>query len=358
MTGGIPPPDAVMMRSLLDNAPAVIFTADRDGTINYINHPTPPLTHADVIGKSLFDFAMPDQLERIHGYVDQVLETGQPVSYEIDAAEEYGGAWYSVQVGALHRDGEVVGLSMILIDITSRRDAEQELAAALEEVERSNRELEQFAYAASHDLQEPLRMVSSYAQLLAAEYSDVLDDDGRTYIDFAVEGARRMRSLIDDLLDYSRVGRGDASWCVVDVQDTLRGVLSTLKVVIAESDASVTVDEMPKVRGVTVQIDRLFQNLVGNALKFRGTDAPVVHVRQRIDGKNVIVTVSDNGVGIPQEFRNRVFGAFKRLHSRAEYDGSGMGLTLAKKIIEQHGGKIWVEPSDKGTTIAVSFPRF
>ena len=233
-------------------------------------------------------------------------------------------------------------------ELAAREQAEKDLAALVDELRRSNSELEQFAYVASHDLQEPLRMVSSYTQLLARRYKGKLDDDADEFIGYAVDGANRMQTLINDLLQYSRVGTRGRELAPTDVEPVFEAACANLRRAIEESGAEVTSGELPVVMGDDVQLGQLLQNLIGNALKFRREEAsPKVRVEaERQDGL-WLFSVSDNGIGIAPEYADRIFVIFQRLHSRTEFSGTGIGLAVCKKIVERHGGRIWVE-SDPG----------
>ncbi|MEU5876196.1 ATP-binding protein [Spirillospora sp. NPDC047279] len=211
------------------------------------------------------------------------------------------------------------------------------------ELRRSNAELEQFAYVASHDLQEPLRKVASFCQMIERRYGDQLDDRGKQYIDFAVDGAKRMQALINDLLSFSRVGRLSRPEEAVDLGGVMSQALDNLSTLREETAAEVTSDELPTVAGDRTQLTQLFQNLVGNAIKFRGDEAPRVHIGVRRVGDEWEFSCSDNGIGIEAHHADRVFLIFQRLHPRDEYDGTGIGLALCKKIVEHHGGRIWLD---------------
>jgi light-regulated signal transduction histidine kinase (bacteriophytochrome) len=234
----------------------------------------------------------------------------------------------------------------------------QELARKSEDLTRSNAELEQFAYVASHDLQEPLRMISSYVQLLSRRYSGRLDNDADEFIAYAVEGTQRMQQLINDLLAYSRVGTRGRPLEPTDFEQVFREAMANLKIAVEESDAIVTHDRLPTEMADEMQMVQLFQNLIGNAIKFKGHDSPRIHVSARSEGDEWIFSVQDNGIGIDPQFFDRIFTLFQRLHGRNEYPGTGIGLTVSKKIVERHGGRIWLESEPgKGTTFYFTIPR-
>ena len=236
-------------------------------------------------------------------------------------------------------------------EIAERKLAMAALAVKDEELQRSNTELEQFAYVASHDLQEPLRMVASYTQLLARRYQGKLDADADEFIGFAVDGATRMQSLINDLLQYSRVGTKGREPEPTDSETVLGLALANLKIAIEDNKATVSHDPLPMVMADDRQLEQLFQNLVGNAVKFHGGEPPRVHIRAERSNGRWTFAVRDNGIGIEPQYFDRIFQVFQRLHTRAEYPGTGIGLAMCKKIVERHGGRIWLESEPgKGTS--------
>jgi PAS domain S-box-containing protein len=251
-------------------------------------------------------------------------------------------------LGRIERDGEGCPIRMVgtVRDITEQRRAEQELRDKAAELERSNTELEQFAYVASHDLREPLRMVSSYVDLLARRYGDKLDDDAREFIAFAKDGATRMDRLILELLEYSRIGRVTRPMLPVALGPVVERALRALAPKIEESGAEIATPPsiLPTVLGDAEELMRLFQNLIGNAIKYRDPERkPVITLEAENTGKEWVLTVADNGIGIEPKYYERIFLIFQRLHRRGEFEGTGIGLAVCKKIIEHHGGRIWLE---------------
>ncbi|MEU1484076.1 ATP-binding protein [Streptomyces sp. NPDC005752] len=247
----------------------------------------------------------------------------------------------------------------LVAELAESQDRETLLAEQTTELRRSNSELEQFAYVASHDLQEPLRKVASFCQLLEKRYGSVLDDRGRQYIDFAVDGAKRMQVLINDLLTFSRVGRVQQSWKPVDLDVALDRALSNLTLAVEDAGAVVAREEpLPELLGDSTSLTMVWQNLIGNAVKFRRADVPCRITVGCVREDDVWhLTVADNGIGIAPEFADKVFVIFQRLHARDEYEGTGIGLSLCRKIIEFHGGRIWLDPEPaEGTLIHFTLP--
>jgi signal transduction histidine kinase len=238
-----------------------------------------------------------------------------------------------------------------------RRQAQADLAGKVEELARSNRDLEQFAYVAAHDLQEPLRMVSAYTQLLDQRYRGKLDANADKYIVYAVEGALRMQTLIQDLLAFSRVGRNGHGRTNTDCADVVDEALQNLRAAVEESGAVITCRNIPSVNADRAQMVQLFQNLIGNAIKFKGQQAPVIQISAEGHEGISVFAVADNGIGIAAEHLEVIFVIFQRLHTRSEYSGNGMGLAICKKIVEQHGGRIWVDSKlEAGSTFRFTLP--
>jgi PAS domain S-box-containing protein len=290
------------------------------------------------------------QLRRHEPFFDFEMERAGPDDNSV---------WLSVTGEPVFEDGKFRGYRGVGTDITDRKRAQAVLRAAYDELARSNAELQQFAYVASHDLQEPLRMIGSYTQLLERRYGDKLDSDAREFMGFIVDGATRMKQLIEDLLAYSRVGTRGKELRPVPAQAALDRALVNLRAAIESSGAQITHDALPEVNGDDTQLTQLFQNLVGNAIKFRKQDEPLrVHVGVQDAGDEWRFSVADNGIGIERQYFERIFMVFQRLHTRDEYPGTGIGLAICKKVVDRHGGRIWVESAQgKGSTFIFTLPK-
>jgi PAS domain S-box-containing protein len=255
-------------------------------------------------------------------------------------------------------NGNFLYLEGIVEDITERKRAVAELQRLNEELVRSNRDLEQFAYVASHDLQEPLRMVSSFSQLLSQRYADKLDQDGQDFIKFAVDGANRMQRLIQDLLAFSRISTRGKPFEPVDLHEALGEALKNLNIKIDETNAVVMTEALPRINADKTQIMQVFQNLIDNAVKFcKKHEQPQVHITAESAGSEWIISVRDNGIGIEPQYFERIFKIFQRLHTNKEYSGTGIGLALCHKIVTRHGGRIWVESKEgEGARFCFALP--
>ncbi|WP_222913032.1 PAS domain S-box protein [Natrinema sp. SYSU A 869] len=305
-----------------------------------------PVSPTDIEGESVQD-VWPDHVSGSLESAFQAALNGEPQEVELEYIER---EWVVHVVPINDADGDVFGGMTIAQDITERKEHQHKL-------EESNERLEQFAYAASHDLQEPLRMVSSYLQLLEERYDDALDEDGEEFLEFAVDGAERMREMIDGLLKYSRVDTQGDPFEPVDLNTVLEGVLEDLRLQIEEANAEITIDELPHVEGDESQLRQVFQNHLNNAITYSGDEPPQIDVEADRRGQKWMISVHDEGIGIDSDDQDRIFEVFQRLHNHEEYSGTGIGLAICQRIIERHGGEIWVESGpDEGTTFSFTLP--
>ena len=262
---------------------------------------------------------------------------------------------FSLKIFPIKEEGYV---NIYGMDITAHKTVEVELRKTMLDLERSNNDLEQFASIASHDLQEPLRMVTGFTQLLQDRYKDKLDEDANDFINYAIDGATRMKNLIDDLLIFSRIGSRGKPFKLIEMNIALEIVLSNLGHLIEETHSAITSDPLPVIKADETQMIQLFQNLISNAIKFRGEKTPAIHVTAEIKTDMWTFSVQDNGIGIDSKYFDKIFIIFQRLHKKKEYDGTGIGLAVCKKIIQRHSGKIWVESElGKGSTFHFSIKK-
>jgi PAS domain S-box-containing protein len=347
------------LAAIIESAADPIMSTDLDGTIRSWNAGAAELfgyRGDEMIGRSV-TVLIPDRLlEDEHRVVEQVVHGEQVELFDTIRRKKDGTLVpVSLRISPIKdSNGHIVGASTIVRDITEQKRIEEQRRLLVVDLERSNLELEQFASVASHDLQEPLRMVSSYTQLLEQRYTDKLDDTAREFIAYAVDGAKRMQRLINDLLEFSRVGTRGKSPVAVDANVVLSAVRANLSVAIEAAGARVTNEELPTVVADQTQLSQLLQNLIGNAIKFHGTKPPCIHIAASERPAEWIFTVRDNGIGIEPEYFDRIFAIFQRLHGVSEYPGTGIGLAVCKRIAERHGGRIWVE-SDPGNGSIFSF---
>jgi PAS domain S-box-containing protein len=349
-------------RDLYDHAPLGYHEYNTEGYITNVNRTDLEMlgyTAEEMIGRPIWKLNVNE--DTVREQVMAKLTGTQPPGKELERIyRRKDGTTFPVLIEdrlILDEKGCIRGIRSTIQDITERKRMEVALREKTEELARSNKDLEQFAYVASHDLQEPLRMVTSYVQLLARRYEGKLDSDADEFIGFAVDGAVRMWKLINDLLTYSRVGMRGKELEPTDSEAALSQSVNDLKVTIEENRALVTHDPLPMVMADRSQLGQLFQNLIGNAIKFRGNEPPRVHISASRNGNGWTFSVRDNGIGIAAEYSERIFIIFQRLHSRQEYAGTGIGLAICKKIVERHGGHIWVESEvGKGATFYFILP--
>lgn len=301
----------------------------------------------------------PDDWDSAVKGMEEIYNTGQAGKLQFRCITKSGQVVHLETHSSVIVDeaGKATGAVGVMTDISERKQIEEALTQYAEDLQRSNEELEQFAYVASHDLQEPLRMVTSYLQLIEKRYTDHLDDDAREFIGYAVDGATRMKTLINDLLAYSRIQRGKMEAEPVKLEEALDQALYNLQLAIEDEKAVITHDPLPEVIANRAQMTQLLQNLIGNAIKFRSERPPEIHVGVKREGKMWHFTVSDNGIGIDSEYFERIFVIFQRLHTRGQYKGTGIGLAICKKIVDKHGGRIYAESTPNvGTTFHFTLP--
>jgi PAS domain S-box-containing protein len=347
-------------RDLVECSQYLICTHDLQGQILSVNQEGARLlgyNKTDLLQKNVRDLLNPRFMDEFAAYLDTIQKYRVAKGFmQIRAAAGDYRIW------EYHNTLRTEGVASPIVraiahDVTERKDVERALREKTEELARSNEDLEQFAYVASHDLQEPLRTVTSYVQLLAKRYKGKLDADADEFIGFTVDGAVRMWNLVNDLLTYSRVGMRNNELEPTDSDTILAQSVNDLKVAIEESGALVTHDPLPVVMADRSQLEQLFRNLIGNAIKFRGSEPPCVHISASRNGNGWTFSVRDNGIGIAPEYSDRIFVIFQRLHSREKYAGTGIGLAVCKKIVERHGGRIWVKSDlGKGATFYFILP--
>lgn len=373
-----------LYHSLVDTLPISILRKDLQGRVTYGNRGYAekmgrPLS--ELMGKTDFELFPRELAEKYLRDDQKVIDSGKIFEDVEEHRAADGTRSYVHVLKAPVRDagGKVVGTQVIFWDVTARKLAEEALERTAADLARSNKELEQFAYVASHDLQEPLRMVTSYTQLIGRRYADQLDHDAKEFMQFAVNGALRMQRLIQDLLAYSRVGTRGKPFERTNCNEVLGVVKENLRLAIEESGAVIEADPLPDVRADAVQLTQLLQNLLGNALKFRGTQPPHIRIRcerrpatacpvdagarpadtvvEEMPADEWVISVQDNGMGIEPQYFEKIFVIFQRLHPHDQYPGTGIGLAICKKIVERHGGRIWVESvPGQGSTFFFTLP--
>jgi len=349
---------------IYDSSPIGLCTLDKDLRYIRINenlaqiNGIPAIKH---IGKTPREI-IPTLAEKIETMAKQTLKTGQPImSREIEgvttAKPGVLRTWIFQSVPFKDILGSIIGISFSVLEITSMKKVQQEIADTVKKLELSNEELQRFAYVVSHDFKEPLRMVSSFTQLIQARYLGKLDKEADEFIDFIVEGSRRMEILLDDLLAYSRITSAEDKYKEINLDSIIEECMFNLKLAIEENNVEITWESLPTIFVNRTQMIHVFQNLIANAIKFRGDNTPKIHISAQIEEDHWILGVGDNGIGIDPQYNERIFEVFQRLHRRDEYEGTGMGLFLTKKIVERHNGHIWVESEPgNGSTFYFTLP--
>ena len=348
-------------RNIVETANEGILTIDADAVVTYANKKLTDMLGYSLeegIGRPIWGFVSDKSEDVVKLHLEKSRQ-GINDSYELQLITKDGSfLWTRLSYKALfNKDGKFVGSLSMLTDITERKTAEKTLKLKLEELTHSNEELEQFAYVSSHDLQEPLRMITSYLQLLQKRYQGNLDDKADKYINFAVDGASRMQNLINDLLELSRVSTRSREPESTNCGFILDQALSNLRVIIKEEKATVSHDPLPEVIADSTQLVQVFQNLIANGIKFHREEAPKIHITAEKKASEWMFSVQDNGIGMAPQYSERIFEIFKRLNSRDRYPGTGIGLAICKKVVESHSGRIWAESElGKGSTFYFTLP--
>ena len=348
-------------RTLLAALPDIVSRFDRDLRYSYMSpavQRSTGLPPEHYLGKTHMEAGLPEELsDQLRASLKRIFDTGQQDAVEFDMMLPTGLRHFiGIGVPEFSADGNVTSALSIVRDITERKRGDEALRSTNALLTKANADLEQFAYSASHDLREPIRMVSLYTQLLKKRYGGRLDEQADQYIDFAVEGAYRMNLMIDDLLAYTRSSaHPDEPVATISAHSALQHALHNLEAAIKESGAMITFDELPSVAIHPIQLQQIFQNLLSNAMKYRTKAFPSIHIGVQRKGDDVIFSVADNGIGIDHAYADHIFGLFKRLHTAGEYPGTGMGLAICRNIVERFGGRIWFHSTDgEGSTFFFS----
>lgn len=357
-------PDATVQQlaAIVETTHDAIIGTTLDGIITSWNRGAELIygyTAAEIVGHHMSRLAPHNRRGEFMQFIDRIKRGETVRNYETTRLRKDGTRIFvSITSSALRDASEsIIGFSTISRDITEQKQAERKLKMTAHNLKLKNEELKQFAYVASHDLQEPLRMVSGYVQLLKRRYEGKLDSEADEFIRYAVEGSNRMQLLIDDLLAYSRIGTQSGERDSVDSEKVLETVVSDLHFMISEYHADITHDPLPVIKGERSQLSELFLNLISNAIKFHGEAPPHVHVSAVREDTAWAFSVRDNGIGIDPKYFNRIFVIFQRLHTRREYPGTGIGLAICKKIVEHHGGQIRVESKPgEGSVFSFTIP--
>jgi PAS domain S-box-containing protein len=356
--------ESALLSAIVDSSNDAIVSKDLHGVIMSWNKGAERLfgfTAAEAVGNSITIVIPPERLSEEEDIL-QRLAKGERIDRLETVRMRKDGVQFHVSLTispVKDAEGRIIGASKIAHDITERVAQEKALLAANEALKRANADLEQFAYSASHDLQEPLRMVATYSELLKKRFNGQLGADGDEYIGYTVEGAMRMEKLLRDLRVYTQISTGEfASEAAVDANDVLQKTLGNLQVAIQEAGAVITSEPLPQVRILEFQLEQLFQNLIANAIRYRSSRPPEIHVAARERETDWLFSIQDNGIGIDPKFKEQIFGIFKRLHTANEHPGTGMGLAICQRVVERAGGRIWVESEPRrGSTFYFTFPR-
>tara|TARA_Y100001980_G_C14556878_1_gene352181 strand:- start:31869 stop:33488 length:1620 start_codon:yes stop_codon:yes gene_type:complete len=357
-------------QALFENSPDHIFMVNREGIIEFINHVAPELKKEEVVGANLLDFQSKESRAKVENALNYTFETGKATTYDTEAVLNGVSRYYASSVAPIFVGSEVVSVAVISRDNTERVTAEMEVRKLNRELEQRveertatlmtiNQELESFTYTVSHDLRAPIRAIDGFTKILVKKLEGRIDEKEKHYLDCVLDGSKKMGMLIDDLLSFSRMGRIEKRVTTFSMQDLFQQVFEDLTVSHDKNTIDFTMEPLPEIRGDREMFRLAIGNLLGNAIKYSSTrDISTIKVGSNDENGQTVFSVSDNGVGFEMEYQNKIFEIFQRLHDEDEFEGSGVGLAIVKKVITRHGGKLWVSSElDKGTTFYFSIPK-
>ncbi len=339
----------------------LILMVQEDGIIidcNKMVEQTLGYTSREIIGQNLSKIIHPDYMDKSREHLNKLVKNIRVEKEECQMVKKDGSIIYIIAKCNSLRDenGKFIHTVCLISDISERKKDDKKLKAIAQELQRSNEELEQFAYVASHDLQEPIRTIHNYCKLLLEDNLEIVNKKSEKHLKYIIEGSSRMRNLIKDLLDFSKIGKDDIPFEEIDLNEVIKEVKQDFVIYIKENNAEIICDYLPVIFAEKSRIRQLFHNLISNSIKFRGNISPYIHIGYENYGEYFKFFIKDNGIGIKEKYYNEVFGVFKRLYSRNKYPGTGIGLAICRKIVENYGGKIWTEPNmNKGSVFYFTF---
>lgn len=357
-------------QALFENSPDHIFMVNREGIIEFINHVAPELKKEEVVGANLLDFQSKESRGKVEKALKYTFETGKATTYDTEAVLNGVSRYYASSMAPIFGASEVVSVAVISRDNTERVTAEMEVRKLNRELEQRveertatlmaiNQELESFTYTVSHDLRAPIRAIDGFTKILVKKLEGRIDEKEKHYLDCVLDGSKKMGILIDDLLSFSRMGRIEKRVTTFSMQELFQQVFEDLTVSHNKNTIDFTMEPLPEIKGDREMFRMAIGNLLGNAIKYSSTrDISTIKVGSNDENGQIVFSVSDNGVGFEMEYQNKIFEIFQRLHDEDEFEGSGVGLAIVKKVITRHGGKLWVSSAlDKGTTFYFSIPK-
>ncbi len=357
-------------RALFENSPDHIFMVNRDADIEFINHVAPGLKMEDVVGTNLLDFQTKEGRQKVEQALQYTFNTGKSTTYDSEIPLPGGNRYYASSVAPIFHKTKVVSAAVISRDNTERVTAELEVRKLNRELEQRveertanllaiNQELESFTYTVSHDLRAPIRAIDGFTKILVKSLDGRIDAKETHYLDCILGGSKKMGHLIDDLLSFSRMGRIEKRVSTFSMHQLFEQVFKDLSTNPLPNKVDFSMEQLPEIKGDREMLRLAVSNLLGNAIKYSSTqETATIHVKCKEENNHQVFSITDNGVGFEMEYQNKVFEIFQRLHDEDEFEGSGVGLAIVKKVITRHGGKLWVDSElDKGTTFYFSIPK-